>query len=61
MKKDTIINLRINQEIKDRFQEIADQEGFTMSQILEASMKDIVSRNYIPIYIKSKMMVRMPV
>ena len=54
MKKDTIINLRISQEIKDRFQEIADQEGFTMSQILEASMKDIVSRNYIPIYIKSK-------
>lgn len=54
MKKDTLINLRINNQLKEDFQSIVEREGFTMSQVLEASMKDIVKRNIIPINIRSK-------
>ena len=54
MKKDTLINLRINQQLKEDFQAIVEREGFTMSEILEASMVDIVNRNIIPINIRSK-------
>lgn len=54
MKKDTLINLRINQELKENFQIVVEREGFTMSEILEATMKDVVKRNYVPINLKSK-------
>ena len=61
MKKDTLINLRINQQLKEDFQAIVEREGFTMSEILEASMIDIVNRNIIPINIRSKIGRRSPV
>lgn len=54
MNKDTLINLRINQELKEDFQTVVEREGFSMSQVLEACMKDIVKRNIVPINIKSK-------
>ena len=54
MNKDTLINLRVNKELKENFQSIVEREGFTMSEVLEASMKDIVKRNIIPINIRSK-------
>ena len=54
MKKDTLINLRINNELKEDFQEIVEREGFTMSQVLEACMKDIVRRDIIPLNIRSR-------
>lgn len=54
MKKDTLINLRINQELKENFQIVVEREGFTMSEILEATMKDVVKRDYVPINLKSK-------
>ena len=54
MNKDTVINLRINKDLKDNFQTIVENEGFTMSQVLEAGMLDIVKRKMIPINIKSK-------
>ncbi|MCI6216186.1 MAG: nucleotidyltransferase domain-containing protein [Mollicutes bacterium] len=54
MNKNVLINIRINKELKDEFQSITEREGFTMSEVLEASMRDIVKRNSIPIYIKSK-------
>ena len=60
MKKDTLINLRINQQLKEDFQAIVEREGFTMSEILEASMIDIVNRNIIPINIRSKIGRRSP-
>lgn len=53
MKKDTLINLRVSNKLKEDFQAISDNEGFSMSQVLEASMKDIVKRNSIPNNIKS--------
>lgn len=54
MKKDTLINLRVNQELKEDFQLIVERDGFTMSQVLEASMKDIVRRDIIPMNIRSQ-------
>lgn len=54
MKKDTLINLRINQQLKENFQAIVEREGFTMSEVLEASMEDIVKRNIIPLNIRSR-------
>lgn len=60
MKKDTLINFRINQGLKEDFQSIVEREGFTMSEILEASMEDIVKRNIIPLNIRSKIKRRTP-
>ena len=60
MKKDTLINLRINQGLKEDFQSIVEREGFTMSEILEASMEDIVKRNIIPLNIRSRIKRRTP-
>ena len=60
MRKDTLINLRINQGLKEDFQSIVEREGFTMSEILEASMEDIVKRNIIPLNIRSKVKRRTP-
>ena len=54
MNKDTLINLRINKELKEDFQNIVENEGYTMSEVIEASMLDIISRNMIPINIRSK-------
>ena len=54
MNKDTLINLRVTKNLKDDFQTIVEYEGFTMSEVLEASMKDIVKREMIPINIRSR-------
>lgn len=54
MNKDTLINIRINKELKDDFQTAVEKEGYTMSEVIEACMLDIVSRNIIPINIRSK-------
>ena len=40
MKKDTLLNLRINNELKADFQLIIERDGFTMSQAIEACMKE---------------------
>ena len=53
MNKDTLINLRVNKSLKEEFQAIAEQEGFTMSEVLEASMRDIVKRKRVPFGIKT--------
>lgn len=54
MNKDTLINLRVNKDLKEDFQAVVENEGFTMSQVLEASMKDIAKRGFVPLNIKSK-------
>ena len=54
MKKDTLINLRVSQDLKEDFQSIVEKNGFTMSQVLEAGMKDIIERKIIPINIRSR-------
>lgn len=54
MNKDAIINLRISQSLKEAFQAVADAEGFSMSELLVASAKDIVKRGRVPINIRSK-------
>ena len=54
MRKDTLINLRINQETKEMFQEIVEGDGFTMSEVLQASMNDVIMRGKVPLYLTSK-------
>ena len=54
MKKDTLINLRVNKQLKEGFQAVAEREGYTMSDVLEACMIDVVGRNIVPINLKSK-------
>lgn len=54
MKKDTLINLRVNQDLKEAFQEVVETQGFTMSEVLEASMKDVVMRDKVPLYLSTK-------
>ncbi len=55
MNKDVLINLRVNKELKEAFQEIVSSDGFTMSEVIEASMKDVVRRGMIPINLRSKL------
>ena len=55
MKKDVLINLRVESELKERFQEIAESNGYTMSELLTASMKEIVRRGAIPINLYGKL------
>ena len=55
MKKNVLINLRVEQDLKERFQEIAESNGYTMSDLLTASMKEIVRKGTIPIYLSSKL------
>ena len=54
MNKNTLINLRVNDSLKQEFQAVVEREGFTMSEVLEASMRDVVKRNMVPINIRSK-------
>lgn len=55
MNKDTLINIRVNKSLKEAFQSIIEQDGYTMSDIMEATMKDIVKRGFIPINLRSKL------
>ncbi len=55
MKKNILINLRVEQDLKERFQEIAESNGYTMSDLLTASMREIVRKGSIPIYLSSKL------
>ena len=54
MSKDTLINFRINQDLKEDFQATISSEGFTMSQAIEAFMKEVVHRGFIPLSIKAR-------
>ena len=55
MKKNVLINLRVNNETKESFQSIVSQEGYTMSQVLESFMEEITKKGCLPIYIKCKL------
>ncbi len=55
MKKDTIVNLRINKEVKDSFQSIVSLDGYTASEVIEGFVLDVVNRGFIPVNIKSKL------
>lgn len=55
MKKNVLINLRVEQDLKESFQQIAENNGYTMSDVITASMKEIVRRGTIPFYLSSKL------
>lgn len=54
MKKNTLLNFRIEEQLKDDFAQIVESQGFTISEVLTASIKDIVVRKKIPINILSR-------
>lgn len=54
MNKDTLVNLRVSKELKEAFQYVVEREGFTMSEVLEASMRDVVKRDIVPINLRTK-------
>lgn len=58
MKKDILINIRVEQQLKERFQQIADDSGYTMSEILTGYMKDTVRRGCIPYNICDKLPIK---
>lgn len=55
MNKNSVINFRVDEELKDAFQTILSKEGYSMSEVIEGCMKDIVRRGFIPINIKSNL------
>lgn len=55
MKKNAIINIRIDSELKNSFESIASADNFTVSEVITASIKDIVKRGFIPIKIRSSL------
>ena len=55
MKKNAIINIRIDSELKNSFESIASANNFTVSEVITASIKDIVKRGFIPINIRSSL------
>ena len=55
MNKDNGLYIRVSSELKEAFQKIVEREGYNVSETLEASMKDMVLRGYIPINVRSKM------
>ena len=54
MKKNVLVNFRIEEELKDSFTQIVESQGFTMSEVITASIIDIVARKKIPINVLAK-------
>lgn len=55
MKKDTNLIIRINSDLKDSVSKIAKENGYTLSQIVTASLKDINRRKKIPLFLLSQL------
>ena len=54
MRKGTNIIIRVDEEVKSKFQELAEKNGTTMSTILNAAMADMVNKDCIPLRIRGK-------
>ena len=56
--KDTNLIIRIDEDLKNDFKKIVDENNFTVSSVVIAAIKDIVKRKRIPInyysYLKKK-------
>lgn len=52
MKKDNNIIIRVDSELKENAMRIIRKEGFSLSDVLNASLKDIVHRGMIPMYLR---------
>lgn len=48
MKKNVLINLRVEQDLKESFQQITENNGYTMSEVITSYMKNIVRRGTLP-------------
>lgn len=59
MNKDNGLYIRVSSDLKEAFQKVVENEGFNVSETLEASMKDVVRRGYVPINLRSNMKPRL--
>ena len=50
MSKNTNIIIRVDESLKEQFKEIADNEGYDVSKVIIASIKDICKRGKICVY-----------
>ena len=55
MNKDNGLYIRVSSELKEAFQKVVEHEGYNVSETIEASMRDVCRRGYVPLYLKSNM------
>ena len=55
MKKESNIIIRVDEETKNRFQELVERYDTTMSYVLNECMIDMVNKNDIPLKIRSRL------
>ena len=48
MKKNVLVNFRIEEDLKNDFAKLAESNGFTVSELITASILDMVKHNRIP-------------
>ena len=54
MRKNENIIIRVDEQLKDKFQQLTESNNMTMSAVLNACIFDMVKRNLIPINIRSR-------
>lgn len=55
MKKTSNIIIRVEDELKDKFQSLVEENEMTVSSVITACMVDMVSRNIIPMNVKRRL------
>ena len=53
MKKNVLVNFRIEEDLKNDFVSLVEEKGYTMSDIITASIEEMVRMNRIPLNILS--------
>ena len=54
MKKNVLVNFRIEEDLKNDFAKLAESNGFTVSELITASILDMVKHNRVPSNILAK-------
>ena len=60
MKKTSNIIIRVDEEVKNRFQELVDRNDVTMSSVLNECMIEMINKDNIPIRIKCRVNAKKP-
>ena len=60
MKKTSNIIIRVDDEVKNRFQELVDRNDVTMSSVLNECMIEMINKDNIPIRIKCRLNAKKP-
>ena len=57
MRKNENIIIRVDERLKDKFQQLTESNNMTMSAVLNACIFDMVRRNLIPMNIRSRVII----